>query len=284
MLSRCQKLLFLQRRGTFINAVPSLTRINKFNNVNVSENDFKLPYFPLKRIDFSNKTYYPIFQLSDEGQDSNWFKRAFLTSYIIPGAYFANFVFFLDWSYAPHYVLMAALFAVASKRMGRYLQTMAVQLQELHIGRSGEHFTAVLQKSFFSSNFASSSNVDINSSIHANDRVAIEFHIRDVKKITYLNKYVKHFLNQNDGNYEEKMEKKEEKSWQEFYGTSKDNSPSNAPILQDGVIVFEIEREGETPLVFTLDAGMNVNKGYNDYIAAFAEKRKIIIKEKGGAA
>ena len=273
-------------KTAFPSNLQAITQRNKFYNVNVNvnENDYKLPYFPLKRIDFSNKSYYPIFQLSDEGQDSNWFKRAFLTSYFLPGAYFANFVFFLDWTYPPHYLFLAALFALASKRMGRYLQTMAIQIQELHIGRSGEQFTAVLQKSFFSSEFSNISSPDLNSTIHVNDRIAIEFNVKDIRKITYLNKYVKNVIGEGDTNYAGKMEKKEEKSWQEFYGTSKSSSPDNAPVLQDGVIVFEIEREGEQPKVFTLDAGMNLNKGYNDYIAAFAERRKIIIKEKSGAA
>lgn len=226
-------------------------------------------YYPIKRINFAKKDFYPIY-IRDTSQNekvSTGLRLAWTFKYFL--GYSAYWLLFLDIHYWPHWVVMAALLQLGVNTLLTDRAHRISRILTLWINKDGKTFMVELPR-VSSLEEVHDKSLPVPSDASNKNSFFFKGTLGKDLKIKYLRTVG-----------EIAADNRKESGKPELKPIKKEEKKETGRVLRNYVIVEYAANEGLYN--FVADLSVNLNNGYNDYLEAICDNKRVVMKESKSA-
>ena len=272
----------------------------KQKNFDKNENNNNV-YYPIKRINFTNKTEYPIYTLDQTHVDLQKKSIKYSLWNLFFGGYLLNWIFFFDLKNFWHLIPLSFSFYYGVKGMFTQRNLMNYHAKQIYLKDDGENLIIILPFSALTRKLNENIVLKDYPEIDIND-IKFQVKISEIGEIGFLSNFMTEseenkdkppkyddpnliILNPKKKKDAEKAKEKEnevkkKEDAEEMSQKNIDNDNDDDEDDDDGEdpIIMHISKDEEIfPIIVQLNC--NKNSAYNDYLIAIAQKKKLILRQ-----
>ena len=233
-------------------------------------------YYPIKRINFRSRSYFPIYKVKDNERMSLPTSVNLLTSYMWFLAYGVSYVFFLDIYNYWHILPLGYLFYRGTNRFFTDLQLSGTVVRSVFLHENGRTLIVTLPRTPVYYKY--DEDIDLSAFGNYDDQIKMTVNLDQVYKVGFLENLQREVTE--DENFVQIKSKKQKQLEEEIEEAISEEGivlDENANIESNNIII--LARRGNLALPLYIHLEKNVNTPYNDYLVAIAQKKKIVMRE-----